>query len=389
MVDRNDKTKNHDFTSIGDMTEFLHPEDEDVEKKFKEFNGDLEESETPNDPLIVSLPDLPIELEEEGEEVSEMSTEPEEVFDSSSVDDISFDFNELPETELEQEVQAEELENFTEEVIPEYTPPETLEEIKTFAQNFSYSDTPVGINPPYSIIVRGIKFQEDADTIIALLREYKIATKENESEFIRAIGYGNLLIPQINEYLAILLTHKLRRLDCSLEMGLSDQIQPPKNGDINPRGLTNKSNAHQNRFEHFSKDDSPIILPEFMITSTNQVLGHKILNYIGIETAFKIIETDDLDRLYFIQNSLSQNLESLNEETKEVYDDFTSEFKKIYSDLITEIKNSALLKNANALIGVTYGLTPYMNQSTVSKYQITCTATMAVITKEEQHAEKI
>jgi len=412
MVKKEDEDKTrHDFTSIGEMTEFLHPEDMEAELKFKQLNGELfpEKEETsletnvedlpddiPTETLDDLPPDLPGEVTEIQDEVpfeespafsSEFSDEiaSEESFDSSLIEDVSIG---EPESE---NIFEETLDDLPEDIPTEtteetvvYKEPENFKEVQSFAQNFSYGEIPSGGNPPFSILINNIKFQEDADNILALLREYKILNNENEKDFIKSTEFGVLLVPQINEYLAIILTHKLRRFDCDIEMGLADQIQPSKSGEKNPRGLTNKSHLHQNKTEHFELEKDHAAVAEVISSTTATLVGYVINKYHGVETAFRMLETDDLDRLHFIQNSLDQALQSLDEDTQADYTDFTENFHQLYSDLLKEIKQKALQHNANALLGVSFSLTPFLStkNSAQNKYQLTCTATLASVTKE-------
>jgi uncharacterized protein YbjQ (UPF0145 family) len=168
-------------------------------------------------------------------------------------------------------------------------------------------------------------------------------------------------------------------------MGLADQIQSSKSGEQNPRGLTSKSHLHQNRSEVYVIEKNQVAVSEVIVSTTATLVGYKIHKYYGVETAFRLIETEDLDRLHFIQNSLSETLEALDEDTQSAYSDFTENFHQIYTDLLNEVKEKAIQKNANALLGASYSLTPFLStkKSAQTKYQLTCTATLANVSKEE------
>ncbi len=413
----------NDLTSLTDISEFLHSEDAKTEQKLKELSGlpqGLPEIPLEEELLDVStpqaeetLPDLPFEesapLENSFDESSELSTnDQEENFDSTLVADISFDapleslddfpseitpeialevLESIPAEILEEipdEIQNEIPEEVPEVILEEYKAPEDFKEVKTFAQNFSHSELPSGGNPPFSIIVKNITLKEEADDILALLREYKIATKENENELIRSLDLGTILIPQINEYLAILLTHKLRRYNFDIEMGLSDQIQPPKDEDYNPRGLTSKLNLKQNRSENFVFKKDQVPYTDILASTTPTLVGYKITKYHGVETSFRIVESDDLERLHFIQHTMTQALDTLDDETKNDYSNFKGNFHQIYNELLNEIREHAFLKNANALLGVSFSLTPLLNvlNQNQNKYQLICSATLASVLAE-------
>jgi uncharacterized protein YbjQ (UPF0145 family) len=391
-----DNENKDDFRSVGDMTEFLHPEDIEVELKFKQLNVTTESDEcileeTPPELPGEILPDLEEEVLPDfsfaettaftDERIEESATvaAPEEI--SEAIPDESFFLSDL----------GEDLEDFSEEIPEEiqetiqaepikYQPPETFKEVQNFAQNFSYGEILAGGNPPFSLLVKNIKFKEDADDMLALLKEYQIVGPENEKDFIRSFEYGMLLIPQIGEYLAIILTHKFRRFDCEIEMGLSDQIKPSRSGEVNPKGLTKKTQLSQNKNESFLLEKKQTPIAEIIVTTTSSIAGHKILKYHGIETAFRMIETVDLERLNFIQNQLNQFLDSLDENTQSDYFEYSSDFNRIYTDLLQELKEKAAGLNTNALLGVAFNLASFSE----NKFQLTCSATLATVSPEDE-----
>ena len=106
------------------------------------------------------------------------------------------------------------------EISSNFQEPEKFDEVKTFAHTFSYGQVSVGGNPPFSIIVRNIKYKEDAESILSLLKEFGVVTDKNLNETKLALDIGSLLIPQISEYAAIVLSHKFRRFDCDIEFGI-------------------------------------------------------------------------------------------------------------------------------------------------------------------------
>jgi uncharacterized protein YbjQ (UPF0145 family) len=401
MVHKKDKT-HHDFTGVGEMTEFLHPDDEEAELKFKQLNA-----LNSNSPLEIP-PDLPHSILNEGhEEIPRESTDSEfdlfetnlpeekteivdteEIFDNSSIEDISFEstavLDETPEIEAEQETTNFYTEDFAEEVHQVYAEPETFKDVQNFANNFSYSSPPTGGNPPFSIIIKNLKFSEDVESILIFLKEFQIITPESEEDYKKSMSYGFLLIPQISEYLAILLTHKLRRFDIDIEIGLSDQIHPSKSEEYNPRGLTSRTHLSQNKSDHHVMSRDQITPEQMLVTTTGTFVGHKIEKYLGIETAFRIIDSDDLDRLHFIQQSLNGSLDFLGNQEKNDYLDFTNNFHQIYTDLINELKEMAFQKSANSLLGLSFTLTPFLSEKnlTQNKYQLSCTATLAFIIKD-------
>ncbi len=441
-----------DLTRIEDLSEFLHEEDPDLESKFGDFdqsyhkadgtstevttNGldlpavsdlsDLEshtEEAPPEVPFeslesdseeLISMPDLPLESSE-GEMSGDFSlsetTSEETSTESDFASDFSSDFSSELSSDFSNESPAEEeaiSEPFTTEELPSYEetpeqeapqelPPERFTEVKTFAQNFSYGQIQGGGNPPYSLIIRNLKYEDDKESILSLLTEFGIVTEQNLDETNQALEMGNLLVPQISEYSAIILAHKLRRFDCDLEMGLSDEVHPSKSGEQNPKGLVKKESLRQNISESYVADsgnsETKDISKEIIVATTAHLEGYKIQKYVGVRTSFAIVDEEELERLAFVQkqersqNELSEYLSSEEDSlsSEQAFMDYRSSFDYLFVTLAEELKSKAQKEKANALLGLSYQLQPLPFEKTANGkncYQLTASATMAVVSPE-------
>lgn len=436
--DNDDDDSRRDLTRIEDLSEFLHEEDPELEDLFGGFNevpatSDKTSTEAAAgvslDELDEAPPELPdstvsemnfgdpeAETEEETEpeinlEPEETSTEEIEALDDSPfslsddaleepneevTDNFSFDLSE-PEAETEPEIEPE-LESEPEEIehtriAPHYQdqPQEKFEEVKNFAQNFSYGQIVGGGNPPFSLIVRNLKYQSDAEDIIILLREFGIVTDANLAETERALELGSLLVPQISEYSAIVLAHKLRRYDCDLEVGLSDEVHPSKSGETNPKGLMKKGSLRQNITESYRSDEDDTPAKVILVSTTATLEGYSIKKFIGVQTSFAIVDEDELERLKFVQKAARENSDLHQYETDDkvtserAFRDYQNSFEVLFTDLCDQLKMKAMKEKANALIGLSYQLTamPFeKSASGASCYQLLCSATLAVVKAE-------
>ena len=117
--------------------------------------------------------------------------------------------------------------------------------------------------------------------------------------------------------------------------------------------------------------------------------------YLGVETCFAIIDEDELERLKFVQQSLRSNTQLENYETEDghnfssekAFKDYQSSFDFIYADLCNQLKVKAMKLKANSLLGLNYQLTalPFeQNKYGKNCYQLTCTATLAVVSAESE-----
>ena len=167
-------------------------------------------------------------------------------FESSSEDFESTSFDESPveetisfEPAIEEEnlfkdesADLEETDTFEPEPEPvssqNLDDPENFEDLKTFAENSSLSGMGVEGNPSFSVLIKNVRFIEDVQDILTLLRELKLLTEADEDQVESRLMRGQLLVPRISEFAAIMLAHKLRRFDIDIQVGLSDEIHPPK-----------------------------------------------------------------------------------------------------------------------------------------------------------------
>ncbi len=442
MVKKNDD-ESKDLTRIEDLSEFLHQDDEGLDSKFNHFDSPSAESsgikeisqllnETPvleaEELLIQGESDFPESLPEgldmemeSSDEILDANVEPDfgstDFGELESLDDIelpNFEDNNKPAfsyepeseftstsdiSELENELMTEEESSESINETPLVDDSERFLDVKTFAQNFSYGKSNgVGGNPPYSLIARNIKFKDEARDILDLLSELGLVNSNNEKEINRSLELGSLLIPQISEYAAIVLAHKLRRFDLDLEVGLTDEVHPSKSGEINPRGLIKKENIRQNRSERQEIAEFITTINDILMTTSPALPGYMINDFLGVKTTFTIIEETELEKLQYVQSSIRNktalvDFENSNEEENtenfttpdKAFSDYNDNFILVYDDLLNQLKQKALILKANALLGINYQVTPMhfdKSHKMINAYQVTCSATFAFVSKE-------
>ncbi len=430
MSHDNDEDNNRrDLTRIEDLSEFLHEDDPELESKFGDFDQPTPEATSagvglddldlpPAIPIVETLLESEAEqvesdlfsdsVEETNDEILEdvldntlfeLSTEDNE-FNIPNNEEFAFAEESVTEAVTAEEgIQNETISDFPDNFLDdEFTsmpmtssPPEKFEEVKNFTQNFSYGQIEGGGNPPFSLVIRNLKFKEEKEDIITLLNEFGLASESSIESIEKALDMGSLLIPQISEYSAIVLAHKFRRFDCDIEIGLSDEIHPSKSGDQNPRGLVKKDSLRQNHSESYKKDKDETPSNEIIVSTTSTLEGHIIKKYIGVQAAFAIVDEEELERLKHVQvqrrtHSLIENYETEESLTSErAFIDYQSSFEHLFVDLADQLKARAMKEKANALLGLNYQLTsmPFQKSSQGSScYQLTASATLAIVRPE-------
>ncbi|MDO9183096.1 MAG: hypothetical protein Q7U04_11840 [Bacteriovorax sp.] len=409
----NDESRK-DLTRIEDLSEFLHVEDSEVENLFGDFekkSSNLSDDKSAIHDEILSELSLPegilgeIHAEVAGEIQEETEFETEEFssaldgednfeteFITESESDSTFNFETSNESsDLLENISFDE--NFTDSTSIDESPfelsekeenkaPEKFEDIQNFSENFTYGQILGGGNPPFSLIIKNLKYSDDAQDILIILRDFGLITEQNENDMIRSLEIGSTLIPQISEYSAIILAHKLRRFDCDLEVGLSDEVHPSKSGDENPRGLIKKESLKQNISQSYQKNNHNISVHDIIVSTTEMLEGHIIEKYLGVHSSFTIVDEDELERLQFVQQSVRMNSFLGDENSELAYNNYQKSFELLFIDLCDQLKVKAITEKANALLGVNYQLTTMPFEKTnmgKNCYQLTCTATFVIV----------
>lgn len=305
------------------------------------------------------------------------SFEEETSFDSNDEEDLE---DETFTDENFHESSVEESPNTQEDTTASVTPPqpayidksEKFDDVKSFAKNITYGKIASGGNPPFSIILRNIKFEEDVEDIMIILNEHELVTPETETAMKQSLEGGSLLISQISEYAAIYLTHKFRRFDLDVQMGLSDELHPSKSYEADSVGLISKSRINQNKKETIRIDKSKVDIESIIVSTTPTLENYKIIEYLGIISDFIIVDEEELSNDQVYSESHEREAKGhVDQSTDE--EDLEIEMKisqsALYSDLSDRLKPICIKKNANAVVGVNYQITPL---SDGSKYKISC-----------------
>lgn len=254
----------------------------------------------------------------------------------------------------------------TEEVKPEpvYTPskdfktPETFEDLKKFSESSSFTGMATEGNPSFSVLVKNVRFIEDINDIIILLKELNLLT-DPEDQVKGRLMRGMLLIPRVSEYAAIFLAHKLRRFDIDIQVGLSDEIHPPKHQETPETGIVSKFNLFQNQNHHFQFDDPKLEISQIIVAATPSLEGYQVLRYMGVASEHKMLDSHIVE------------------------DEGSDEVPRHYQELAMKLKAHALKAHSNAVVGLNYQLTPIPSEFGMGghKYRLTCTGNLVWVNK--------
>lgn len=324
-------------------------ESESTESTESSFSTDFTDGENSSNEEMT--PEWNTESESEPESEMESPIQTQEEFTSTFDDEPSF--NE-PEPVIAQSYSPEPVV----EVRSDYKTPETFEDLKKFSESSSFSGMATEGNPSFSVLVKNVRFIEDVSDIVLLLKEFNLLVDSEEQTKARLMR-GMLLIPRISEYAAIHLAHKLRRFDIDIQLGLSDEIHPPKHLETPETGIISKHNLYQNQSHHFHFDDAKVDLDQIIVSATSSLDGYQILKYMGVASEHKI-----MDGLI-------------------VEDENSKEVTGFYHELAQKLKAHAMKANANAVVGLNYQLTPLPSDFGLgtSKYRLSCTGNLVWINK--------
>lgn len=242
---------------------------------------------------------------------------------------------------------------------------EDFQDIRNFGESITFGTVTHGGQPPFTVKVRGITYKEDAEDILAILREHGIITEENEAHFNQMLEHNSLLISQISEYSAIYLAHRLRRFKLQISVGLSDELSPSKHYDRDGRGLVTKYNLKQNVREHLIITKSEFDPKDVIVSTSNNLEGMVIKRYYEIVSSHTVITEEEM-RTKEVSTSTENE------------DYFPNHFglNTVYQSLANDLKNEAYKIEANAVLGVNYQITPMPSRNEEGpklEYKITCT----------------
>lgn len=239
-----------------------------------------------------------------------------------------------------------------------YKAPENFEDLKKFAESSSFSGMGAEGNPSFSVLLKNVRYIEDVNDILSLMKELNLLS-DTEEQLKARLMRGHLLVPRISEFAAIFLAHKLRRFDIDIQVGLSDEIHPPKHQETPETGLVSKHSLYQNQNHHFHFDDPKLEISQIIVAATPNLEGHQVIRYLGVASEHKMLEGHVVE------------------------DEGSSEIPRHYSELAQKLKAHALKANANAVIGLNYQLTPLPSEYGMSgsKYRLSCTGNLVWVNK--------
>lgn len=231
---------------------------------------------------------------------------------------------------------------------------ENFSDVKQFAKSVSYGTMTQGGNPPFSIMLRNIKFREDCDDILDILREHGLVNSDSENDIVTGLSHGSLLVSQLSEFSAIFLAHKFRRFDLEVQLGLSDELHPSKNYGRGDSGVIHKGSLLQNRVDSFTKSDSTVDITSVLLATTPSLEGFKIIRYFGLVTEYALIKEYELHNFRFGEEGM--------------------DVSQTYSSLAEQLKVKALKKGGNAVLNVNFQFSPLATlKDEEPVYNVTCT----------------
>jgi len=373
-----------DLTRIEDLAEYLH-EIEEESASAEDGLPVMEDEETSTE-----LPELPPEdqvtfeadafadsTEENLDFTSSTENGPEnfesnDIFQTTEEETEPFTLSEeepITETATE-DFKLEDFEDRPEEIITQTLPeprpesvstfksPENFEDIKKFSESSTFSGVGAEGNPSFSLLIKNVRYIEDVNDILIMLKELGLIA-DSEEQMRARLMRGSLLVPRISEFAAIYVAHKLRRFDVDIQVGLSDDIHPPKHQEIPETGMVSKSNLYQNQTHHFNFNDPKLELSHIIISATQGLEGYQVVRYLGVASEHKMLDS------YIVE------------------DENSSDIPRHYQELAQKLRAHALKAQSNAVVGINYQLTPIPSEIGISghKYRLSCTGNLVWVNK--------
>ncbi len=245
-----------------------------------------------------------------------------------------------------------------EPVTPPAKEPENFADVKAFAESTHFTSAGVEGNPSFSVLLKNVKYAEDVSDILSLLKEFRLVSDTEEQTRSRLMR-GQLLIPRISEYTAIFIAHKLRRFDLDIQVGLSDDIHPPKHMENPELGVVSKQSLYQNQHHHFQFEDAKLDLSQIIVAATPSLEGYQVVRYLGVASEHQMLDGEIVE------------------------DEISDQIPKYYQELAGKLKAHALKQKANAVVGLNYQLTPLPSEygHAIQRYRLSCTGNLVWVRK--------
>ena len=194
---------------------------------------------------------------------------------------------------------------------------QNFNEIKKFIDNYNGVTLELGGTPPFSLLIEYNSGSKTASKVVNFVIQNKLV---NESDREILVHNGKILIPQISEYSAIILSNMLQRFDTKITIGHAGDIYQSSITDQNTIGSPSKSYRKESYSGEFP------VNTEIALTKNNYIKNIEIARYLGFVHAVKVITGTTSDR------------------------DIDKKIEHAVEQLITELKMKATKLNACAII---------------------------------------
>lgn len=347
---------------FGEVTEDDDASSEDFSFGESDFNSD--DSSFTLDAADDSFADT--SEEDSFEEVSNESNQDdfsltdsqEETFDASSEQNSLSDFNEFTDASISMPVSEVE----SAKPSPGFHQ-ESFTDVRRYASSISYGAMTQGGNPPFSVILRNIRFKDECEDILLILKEHGLVSPSNELEMKKSVENGAILISQLSEYSAIYLAHRLRRFDVEVQVGLSEELHPSKSYLPDAERPINRSSFHQNKQQSFQNDTSTIDLKSILVSTANSLPNYQIIRYLGVLTDHSLIDEVQIRELEQVEGQDNMG--------------------ELYDQLTERMKAKVLRKGGNALLNFNFQMTPVGSSRSESlEFKVTCTGTAVLLSDQ-------
>ena len=367
-------TKKKDLTRIEDLQEFVHKKDETKEVTVESEQEPSQEI-SPDD-FFATPPDLAQKFAPEESAPKLSLPDPLDLPSPAATEDplAGASIPEAPEWNLDHQAPplppdeppapppSQEPDSAPKPSPPTHQPElqKTIDEIQQLSSPLTHSQLALGQGPPFAVAIRNISDEDTKSELRRILGEVGLETEH----FEQGLAFGQILVGQINEYCAIILAHKLRKLDVEIELGLAAAIHPPQNyTDEAQRGIPRQPGREpaRNKAQELDKWDH-----QKLFISTTSHAPYAIKEHLGPIQALRKVSSQQLATL--------PDLGDIDFADAPDYQDHLVH----YQQLLQELKNEAHKCAAHGLIQLSFQLTPLHSSDSdkITHYQLLATGNL-------------
>lgn len=201
-----------------------------------------------------------------------------------------------------------------------------MEDLRDYSEHLAPSSSPATASTPYSVMIEGTLKTHEREALLQIIARENLGIREVELE--PQFEAGRVLIPQVSEYIGVVIVQTLRNADVRMRLGPSDKIYASSSVDDDDKLIFHPSVETELLVVEAGTHPADLI----MLSPDSEIQGKTIL---------EVLDT--------LHSSLNLKAIQLAERQSPIFQDALEKLKR-------QLKFQAHHRGANALLSFKYEL---------------------------------